>query len=188
MREELEHLKIYFDATLKITKLKELLRAEEKNKLGVIDGAELGMTDGTLDGRELDSADGLVERLGLKVSLMLGLLEIVGIEDLTTVGSVLGIDDASLVGTVDGLETGTAPGSVLGLIKDVSDGALLGAVIGLPLGNAGTPLGLMTAAGDRIDDGRLDRSDDGMMLSFIDGMMLDFIDGMILGFNDGLFE
>jgi len=77
---------------------------------GDIDGAALGMTDGMLDGRELGSADGLVERLGLKVPLMLGLLEIVGIEDLTTLGSALGIADASLVGTVEGLEVGTALG------------------------------------------------------------------------------
>ena len=86
--------------------------------------------------RDLGSADGLIGRLGLKVPLMLGLLEIVSIEDLITDGSELGIGNASLVVTVEVLELGKTLDAVPGSLEGLSDGALLGAVLGLLLGNA----------------------------------------------------
>ena len=52
----------------------------------------------------------MFDKVGSKVPLMLGLLEIVGIVDLTTVGSLLGLTDASFVGTIEGLKVGTALG------------------------------------------------------------------------------
>ncbi len=75
---------------------------------GDIDGTELGMTDWTLVGFMLGNADGMFDKVGSKVPLILGLLEVVGIVDLTIVGSVLGLTDASLVGTFEGLKVGTA--------------------------------------------------------------------------------
>ena len=67
---------------------------------------------------------------------MLGLLEIVSIEDLITDGSELGIGNASLVVTVEVLELGKTLDAVPGSLEGLSDGALLGAVLGLLLGNA----------------------------------------------------
>ena len=66
------------------------------------------MTEGTLDG--IESLALLMA--WLKVPLTLGSLEIVGIEDLITVGSELGIGNAPLVVMVEVLVLGKTLGAV----------------------------------------------------------------------------